>query len=470
MARKIGRQTPTYSVVQEYNRTLGPKAIKLYNISKATAMEWQELLIYDIMAVNEEGLWTHSKYGWAIARRNGKSEVIEIREIYGLLRGEKILHTAHRTTTSHSSWERLVARLTEIGLVEDIDFKTTKQMGLETIRMTETGGRISFRTRSSKGGLGEGYDLLVIDEAQEYTDDQSTALKYVVSDSKNPQTLYCGTPPTVTSSGTVFANMRNNAMKGVLEATGWAEWSIPHITKNVRDRALWYETNPSLGIILTERAIEAELEESDDVVDFCIQRLGVWLRYNQKSAITTEDWNKLKVEGEITISGKIYAGVKFGKDGENACLSVAIKTTDGRVFVECLDCQPIRNGNGWIVEYLKALKPNGIWIDGANGQQLLADDLKEAKVRHVTLPSVNQIVAAAAAFEQGIFDEQICHAGQPSMVQAATNCEKRAIGSKGGFGYRSIKEGVEIGILESAMTAFYQCSQSKERNAQRIKA
>ena len=43
MARKIGRQTPTYSVVQEYNRTLGPKAIKLYNISKATAMEWQEL-------------------------------------------------------------------------------------------------------------------------------------------------------------------------------------------------------------------------------------------------------------------------------------------------------------------------------------------------------------------------------------------------------------------------------------------
>jgi phage terminase large subunit-like protein len=259
-------------------------------------------------------------------------------------------------------------------------------------------------------------------------------------------------------------------MKGVLEATGWAEWSIPHITKNVRDRTLWYETNPSLGIILTERAIEAELEESDDVVDFCIQRLGVWLRYNQKSAITTEDWNKLKVEGEITISGKIYAGVKFGKDGENACLSVAIKTTDGRVFVECLDCQPIRNGNGWIVEYLKALKPNGIWIDGANGQQLLADDLKEAKVRHVTLPSVNQIVAAAAAFEQGIFDEQICHAGQPSMVQAATNCEKRAIGSKGGFGYRSLKEGVEIGILESAMTAFYQCSQSKERNAQRIKA
>ncbi|NLY87361.1 MAG: hypothetical protein GX083_02280 [Clostridiales bacterium] len=35
---------------------------------------------------------------------------------------------------------------------------------------------LEFRTRSSKGGLGEGFDLLVIDEAQEYTDDQESAI------------------------------------------------------------------------------------------------------------------------------------------------------------------------------------------------------------------------------------------------------------------------------------------------------
>lgn len=43
-------------------------------------------------------------------------------------------------------------------------------------------------------GLGEEFDLLVIDEAQEYTDDQASALKYVVTDSRNPQTIFCGTP------------------------------------------------------------------------------------------------------------------------------------------------------------------------------------------------------------------------------------------------------------------------------------
>ena len=64
---------------------------------------------------------------------------------------------------------------------------------------------MEFRTRTGTGGLGEGFDLLVIDEAQEYEADQESALKYVVTDSKNPQKQsFVGTPPTPISSGTIF--------------------------------------------------------------------------------------------------------------------------------------------------------------------------------------------------------------------------------------------------------------------------
>ncbi|WZU00320.1 hypothetical protein MGH68_12030 [Erysipelothrix sp. D19-032] len=110
----------------------------------------------------------------------------------------------------------------------------------------EGGGKIEFRTRSSKGGLGEGFDVLVIDEAQEYTDDQESALKYVVSASENPQTLFCGTPPTLHSSGTVFTNLRNNALSKSIKNAGWAEWSVSEQT-DPRDKEAWYATNPSLG-------------------------------------------------------------------------------------------------------------------------------------------------------------------------------------------------------------------------------
>lgn len=204
MTERKGRQTPTQSLVLPYRETHGTEAVRIYNSTGKTAQEWQELLLCDMMAYNEEGLWTHTKYGYSVPRRNGKNEVVAMRELYGIMNGESILHTAHRTPTSHSAWERLCMLMAKTGLKEGEDYKTLKQFGLEQITMLKQDGRVNFRTRSSKGGLGEGYDLLVVDEAQEYTDDQESALKYIVTSSKNPQTVFCGTPPTPVSSGTVF--------------------------------------------------------------------------------------------------------------------------------------------------------------------------------------------------------------------------------------------------------------------------
>lgn len=153
-----------------------------------------------VMGLNKDGLWTHTKFGYSLPRRNGKNEIVAIRELWALSVGERVLHTAHRTTTSHAAWERLLSLLDK----SCIEYKSIRAIGREYVELEDTGGRVDFRTRSSKGGLGEGFDLLVIDEAQEYTEDQESALKYVVTDSKNPQTIFCGTPPTPISSGTVF--------------------------------------------------------------------------------------------------------------------------------------------------------------------------------------------------------------------------------------------------------------------------
>jgi len=168
MEARIGRQTPTTSVVLPYEETYGEEAIKLYESTKRKAQEWQKLLVYDIMGRNSENQWTHSKFGYAVPRRNGKNEIVAIRELWGLKKGEHILHTAHRTTTSRSSWERLKQLLDDA----KIEHKDSGALGQEVIRVKSTGGVVHFRTRTSKGGLGEGFDLMIIDEAQEYTDDQ----------------------------------------------------------------------------------------------------------------------------------------------------------------------------------------------------------------------------------------------------------------------------------------------------------
>ncbi len=467
--KRRGRQTPTISVVLPYTESRGSEAVEIYNRSGRTAQEWQELMLEDIMAVNSDGLWVHMKFGWSIPRRNGKSEILIMRAMHGVSHGERVLYTAHRTTTSHNAWEKIIERLSKAGFTEGVDFKTTKQFGLERIEWLDgSGAVINFRTRSSKGGLGEGYDLLIIDEAQEYTADQESALKYVVTDSKNPQTLMCGTPPTAVSSGTVFLTLRKDTLTGKAEDAGWAEWSVPNLT-DAHDPELWYETNPSLGTILSERTIRSEL--GDDQVDDNIQRLGLWLRYNQKSAISRDEWERYAVSQPPALKQKtpLYFGVKYSKVTPHVSLSVAVKTADDKIFIESIDCRPIRDGNTWMMDYLRSVHAEKVVIDGAGNQSILEADMKNAGVKcKAVLPRVAEVIEANALFEKQLFDGMICHANQPSLAQAAANCEHRAIGTGGGYGYTSILEGADVSLLESAALAHWLCANAKERKKQKI--
>ena len=478
VAARKGCQVPTQSAVLPYVKTYGNAAVKLYKETGRKAIRWQTDLLKNIMGVGKDGLWVHQKFGYSIPRRNGKNEIAAIRELWGLKNGETICHTAHRTSTSHSAWVRLCRLLVDSGYTElgrpkqdealpEKSFRASKQYGLETIRLTG-GGEIAFRTRTPNGGLGEGFDLLVIDEAQEYTEAQESALIYTVSDSKNPQTIFCGTPPTAASSGTVFMKMRDDALSGAAYDTGWAEWSLPEMTDDVMNKELWLQTNPSLGYHLSARTIRSEIRK--DKVDFNIQRLGVWITYSQKSAISAVEWESLKITRPPTPAGKLYCGIKFSKTGEGTAFSVAVRTKSGKIFIECLDCRPFREGVGWIVQLLKKLDCDQIVLDGSSGQEILQNAMKDAGIRKKpVLPTVKEYIAANAAFEQAVFSDGISHAGQPDLSRIAANCEHRPIGSSGGFGYKALTDDGEVSILDSAILAFWACSQAKKKTKQTVR-
>ena len=80
MAR-IGSQQPTQSAIIPYTETRGAEAAKLYSLTGRELMEWQQGVLKNMMAVNDEGLWTHIKFGYAVSRRNGKTESVYAREI-----------------------------------------------------------------------------------------------------------------------------------------------------------------------------------------------------------------------------------------------------------------------------------------------------------------------------------------------------------------------------------------------------
>ena len=462
MDTRQGRQTPTVSVILPYKKTKGPEAIELYNASEKTALEWQECLTYDMMAVDDEGLWIHQKFGYSVSRRNGKSEMALARCIWGLKNGERILYTAHRASTAHSIWDRLGRLCPKVGIVVESSFRA---FGKEHL-YCEGDGIIEFRTRTSTGGLGEGYDVLIIDEAQEYTPEQDTALKYVVTDSANPQTIMFGTPPTAISAGTVFPKYRKNVLMGDSYASGWAEWSVPEMT-DPKDVEAWYETNPSLGTVLKERTIRSEI--GDDEVDFNIQRLGLWIKYNQKSAISKNEWFALQVDKLPKLKGQLFAGIKFGHDGKNASLSIAVRTSDDHIFLEAVACRPMNAGLTWIIDFLDKADVKKVAVDGKNGTGMLEDALKKAHIKKAVIPTVGEYIKANAMFEMALAQATIQHMEQSAATQVITNCEKRAIGSGGGFGYQSMLDGADISILDSMILAHWLCAEYKAVKKQNIR-
>lgn len=469
MAKKrFGNQKPTQSVILKYvkKRSKFKEAIEIYEKTGLKAYKWQYNLLEPIMAVDKKGLWVHQKFGYSIPRRNGKSEILYMLELWGLHNGLNMLHTAHRISTSHSSFEKVKRYLEKMGYVDGDDFNSIRAKGQERIELYETGGVVQYRTRTSNGGLGEGFDLLVIDEAQEYTIEQESALKYTVTDSDNPMTVMCGTPPTPVSSGTVFTNYRSTVLFGKGKYSGWAEWSVDE-EKEIDDVEAWYNSNPSMGYHLNERKIEAEL--GDDKLDHNVQRLGFWPTYNQKSAISETEWNALKIDKIPDINGKLFVGIKYGQDGTNVALSIAVRTDDERIFIETIDCQSVRNGNLWIVDFIKNADVAQVVVDGANGQKMLDDELKDYRIKNVILPTVKEIINANALWEQGIYQKTICHNGQPSLTKVATNCEKRNIGSNGGFGYKSQFDDIDIALMDSALLAHWACHNTKPKAKQRIR-
>lgn len=82
-------------------KTRGQEAAELYAKTGNELLEWQQLLQCDIMAVNDDGLWMHQKYGYSVPRRNGKSENVLARCLWGL-KTAKEFYTRHTEQQHHT--------------------------------------------------------------------------------------------------------------------------------------------------------------------------------------------------------------------------------------------------------------------------------------------------------------------------------------------------------------------------------
>lgn len=473
-----GEQTPTFHHAEKYEKTEGIYAAELSASYDLVPHEWQRNVLNDWLAVDDDGKLIHNYCVLEVPRQNGKTGASDPRETWGLVkRGEKILHTAQEFQTAKKAFDRLrkkfgtrkndpFAEYPELNALVDHYTTSAGQMVLDLTN----GAHIEFRTRGNNSDMGRGgtFDLVVIDEAQAYTEAQDAALAPLNSaaPSGSPQTILMGTPPLITGDkGQVFLRSIKRFYKELERKSCISLWGTKEVG-DVLDKSRWYLYNPSLGYQLLEEAlIKDSVTMSPDT--FAREHLG-FIPENIHSinyAIDKDTWDACK-STEPKPEGKTAYGVKFSADGSMVALCGAVIPDSGPARISLIDMRPTGHGIRWLADWLndRYNKACCVVIDGRNGVDVLVERISDTwrMKGSVVRPSTKDMIAATGTLMDALAEQSVTWFWQQgTLEESAITSVKRPLGGGWGFG------GDNSIPIEAASLALWGAQNSK-RNPNKV--
>lgn len=446
-----GEQTPTFHHAEKYDKTEGIYAAELSASYDLVPHEWQRNVLNDWLAVDDDGKLIHNYCVLEVPRQNGKTGASDPRETWGLVkRGEKILHTAQEFQTAKKAFDRLrkkfgtrkndpFAEYPELNALVDHYTTSAGQMVLDLTN----GAHIEFRTRGNNSDMGRGgtFDLVVIDEAQAYTEAQDAALAPLNSaaPSGSPQTILMGTPPLITGDkGQVFLRSIRRFYKEPERKSCISLWGTKEVG-DVLDKSRWYLYNPSLGYQLLEEAlIKDSVTMSPDT--FAREHLG-FIPENIHSinyAIDKDTWDACASD-EPKPDGKTAYGVRFSWDGAEVCLCGAVCPNNGPARVSLIERRPTGQGTQWLADWLnmRYSKACCVVIDGRNGVDVLIDKIAPVwrQKYSVIRPTYKDVIAAASVLTDALNSREVTwFKQQQALKDSATTAVKKPLAGGWIFG------------------------------------
>ena len=491
----IGNQTPRFNTAPLAHSTEDAEAaIEFIKTLNYFPDEWQETTMRAWLRRDKKGFWCASTWAITCARQNGKNGTLEPTVIYlmaGL--GLKVLYTAHHLATARKVFKRLMyffgqqkndpgAKFPEMNaLVADI----RKVNGQEAIYLTN-GGCIEVSARTGAAGRGSSFDVLILDEAQEYEEDEQEALEPTISASPSgdPVTIYLGTPPAdISAKGEPFVRMRNAALTGEDKRCAWVEWSpqgdLDKMTEAelkvfVADRKNWAAGNPSLGGRISLRTVEGE-HSRWSARSFARERLNMWPspKANTAEAFDFDKWKKLVDEHPDEDANIRAFGIDMNPEQTHVSIAIA---TDGKeenyLHLElAADTAFSRNGISALISWLweRAGRRHPVVLDAYSP----ARDVLEVPLRNkgfkVFILNSNEFSQAYAMLRRAIEIEQtVTHFDQDQLNYSVKHAVKEPLKNYPGS-YKLSKQSLEVPLQPVLATAcaFYGAQKFSKRRTGR---
>lgn len=436
---------------------------------------WQKWCVEQILSEDRNGAWLVWTILLILPRQNGKNAVLEVIELAALyLFDEKrIIHSAHlnRTAVDHMARMRDLVRANP-----DLDAITKfyDTNGKERMVRLDTGAQIEFVTRGQKTMRGGSPSRVVFDEALFLTDEQIQAILPSLSaqsmnDEGAPQFIYTSSAPLKHSK--LLHRLRAQAFgPGDFDRMFAAEWGIElpeggFDDLDITDTDLWYQSNPGMGIRISEEWIrETELSQLSPEA-FAIERLGVVFPpedTDRDPKIPADAWASSTVNRPTvpTEAGDITLAFAVALDGTHASISIAAGSI-AKPYIEYVEDRP---GVGWLparfVKLIEDWKPKAIGCNsvGPTAAQVgpVIDAMRRAdppiSADRLTQLGQAEYAAACQSLYTAIIEGRAEHlAGQGPLDEAVANAAERRIGE--GFGWDIRDTEVPISSLEAATVA-----------------
>lgn len=408
--------------------------------------EWQQLVLRHGLGYEPVGgveQWSASKVSCWVPRQNGKGAIIEALELYWLfVMGEpEIVHSAHEHATSEKAYRRLERMIREAPHLHRRVRLYRQGSGKQRIEL-RNGSVLQYATRSGTAARGFSTPKLILDEAQELTEDHMAAILPTVSAMPNWQVWFFGTPPRRADAWCY--GLRADGEAGVPRLAHF-DWGAdlnpldPAHRARVHDRDLWFATNPAAGTYLEpgvrilEQTIEDEARPSGLGEKFIHERLGVWL-----PSLAGEGLVDLTVWGGwLDVASAASSAVCFALDSTPERSMSAIGMTgrrkDGLRHWQVLEHQP---GMSWVVpkaKELNALENCGWCVDPTSPAGALIPELEQAGLT-VHKIAGQELQQACTSMLNGAVDGSGRHLGQSALERAWRDARTVTSGDSERFG------------------------------------
>ena len=428
--------------------------------SRKTLDPGQRAAVELAMAENVHKRWAARTTGLSEPRQNGKGDVTEVIESWGLVqRAEAIVHSAHEIPTAKSAHNRMVDFLGHRDLRRRVN-KVRYANGDQNIEM-RNGGVIVYRTRTAGGGRGlDDISRLVVDEAQHAQPEQLASATPIMAANPNPQLNFVGTSA-ISGRSDWWWTIRKRALGGDGDGFAYLEFSAEHIELNrdgrvvsvppdPHDRQAWATANQGLGSRIEEAFLAEQLRVLGPEL-FAREHLGVWDPYTgEEGGVVPFDRWQASQDTTSTVSASLSYGLSVSADGMHASVGSAGRRSDGRIHVDNVRHD---RGTAWIVEYLRDLhsrRKTPIRVNPAATEGAFIRPLRDEKVEVIEVGG-RAYQQACGTFLESVKNDQIRHLGQELLSRAVAVADRRDIGLEGGWVWT--RSGYDITPLIAATLA-----------------